>query len=59
MRRAGGRQEAEVPMGGRPGWGEGACSAGAGGGRAGVCAASEHSVQAALSPGLGPELHAG
>lgn len=47
----------EVPMGGRPGWGEGACSAGVGGGGADVCAASEHSGRAKLSPGSGPELH--
>lgn len=45
-----------MPKGWRPGWVEGACSAGGGG--AGVCAVSEHSVQAVLSPGLGLELHA-
>lgn len=53
----GGRQQAEVPMGGRPGWAQGACSAGAEGGGAGVCAAPERFGQAALSPGSGPELH--
>lgn len=45
-----------MPRGWRPGWVEGACSAGGGG--ADVCAVSEHSVQALLSPGLGLELHA-
>lgn len=46
-------------MGGRPGWAEGACSADAGGGGAGVCAAPERSGRAALSPGSGPECRAG
>lgn len=44
-------------MGGRPGSAEGGCSAGVGGGETGVCAASEHSVQAVPSPVSGPELH--
>lgn len=56
MRRGGGRWEAEAPMGGRPDLGEVACSAGGGG--AGVCAASECSGQASPSPGLGVGLHA-
>lgn len=40
-------------MGGRPGLGEGACSAGAGG--AGVRAGSGRSGQVVLNPGLGLE----
>lgn len=59
MRRAGGRQEAEVPMGGRLGWGEVACSAGGGVGQACVRAAPEHSGWVVASPGLGPELRVG
>lgn len=42
---------AEVPMGGRPGWEEGACFAGGGGVGADACAASECSGQVELSPG--------
>lgn len=48
-----------MPMGGRLGWGEGACSAGGAGVEADARAASECSVQELLSPGLGLELHAG
>ena len=44
-------------MGGRPGWEQGACSAGGGAGGACVCAASERSEQVVPSPGLGRELH--
>lgn len=44
-------------MGGRLGWGEGACSAGGEGVGADVHAASECSGQAVLSPGLGQGLH--
>lgn len=46
----------EVPRGWTLGWVEGVCSAGGGG--AGVCAVSEHSGQALLSPDLALELHA-
>lgn len=51
------RQKLEVPMSGRPGWGEEVCSAGVGCGGAGVCAASEYSGQGVLRPGLRLELH--
>lgn len=44
-------------MGGRPGWGQGACSADVEGGGAGACAAAERFGLAVLSPGLGLELH--
>lgn len=47
----------EVPTGGRPGWGEGACSASDEGVRAGVCAASEGSEWVAQGPGLEPGFH--
>lgn len=53
----GGRQKVEVPTGGRPGWGEGACSASDEGVRAGVCAASEGSEWVAQGPGLEPGFH--
>lgn len=47
----------EVPTGGRPGWGEGACSASDEGVRAGVCAASEGSEWVAQGPGLELGFH--
>lgn len=53
----GGRQKVEVPTGGRPGWGEGACSASDEAVRAGVCAASEGSEWVAQGPGLEPGFH--
>lgn len=49
VRRGGGRWE--LPMGGRPGWGEGACSAGGEGAGADACAASECFGWVELSPG--------
>lgn len=58
MRTEGGRQGLEEPMGGRPGWGEAAYSAGVGGEQAGVCAV-EHSGLGVLSPGLGHQPRVG
>lgn len=53
----GGRQKVEVPTGGTPGWGEGACSASDEGVRAGVCAASAGSEWVAQGPGLELGFH--
>lgn len=44
-------------MGGKPGWGEGACSAGGVDEGAGVDAVHEHFEQAVLRPGLWVVLH--
>lgn len=44
-------------MGGKLGWGEGACSAGGVDEGAGVDAVREHSEQAVLRPGLWVVLH--
>lgn len=43
-----------MPRGWKPGWDEGACSAGGDG--AGVCAVAEYSEQVALSLGLIPKI---
>lgn len=54
----GGRRGLEEPMGGEPGWGEAAYSAGAGGEQAGVCVL-ERSGLLVLSPGLGHPARVG